>query len=680
MKRLKEIISAVVFCAIFLSLFYLVDTALAFKYGDGIRPMMDLKRYPENSVDVLFLGSSHIGINVDTEQLCNEYGIAAYKVWGPIQPTWNAYYSLVDALERQTPKVVVFETLSLSHNLEFQPFTDSIKNVQGLSWSMNKIKAIWNSVLPEYRLDALTGFSTYHSRYASLSDEDFHCYFWNYQFGEKNTKNWYSVYPGNPPAQTQRRIPLGKKEQKYLDMILDLCQEKDIPILFLSAPYSILEEDNARLNTARDYISEKGYPHLDYITNYDEIGIDFNADFGDSAGHLNSYGVQKMTAAIGEYLRSHYDLPERYDDPYFAYSIPSDAAYVLLKPFVGDGEKAFVATDTKLYSDPSASWTVLSKIGTHCDSAGKVYFSCFSEIAPYRGLLVRGRDDGRLDVIVGENYYCSIDLPQDRAYVTLAISKNGSLYNIYLEGKKVYANIESDCDSYNGTLTIGSQWLPNGQLGNLSTAKVEELEVYFKEKNEADILKWMSDHAYVPTAQEMEEYYTQQQMGSITYTLEKAFYGDGQLYINTGVQLYRNPNQDWTLMANLELPETETDGVYLACFSEDQSNYRGLLVRKVGQDLQILLGNGQAMTKRLFGGGGLELAITKSGDEYEVFIGGVSIGTLTSACDPYVGPLMIGCELDTNYQPFRQSALTVNHLQITDTVVSREEIAAWKWS
>ncbi len=678
MKRLKEIISAAVFCAIFLSLFYIVDTTLSFKYNDGIRVMMDLKRYPENSVDVLFLGSSHIGINIDTEQLCNDYGIAAYKAWGPTQPTWNAYYTLVDTLERQTPKVIVFETLSLSHDLEFQTYSDSIKNVQGLSWSMNKIKAIWDSVLPEYRLDALTGFTTYHSRYASLTDEDFHCYFWNYRFAEQNTKNWHQVYRGSPPVQTQRRVPMGEKELKFLKKILELCRRKDIPILFVSAPYSIPEEENARQNTARDYLREKGYPYLDYITNYADIGIDFDSDFGDASGHLNSTGIQKFTAAIGEYLRANYDLPERYGDPYFAYSVPSDAAYVLLNPFTGDGEKTFITTDTKLYSDPSASWTVLSKIGTHCDSAGKVYFSCFSETAPYRGLLVRGTDDGRLDVIVGENYYCSVDLPQDRAYVTLAISKNGSRYNIYLDGKKVYAYIESNCDSYSGTLTIGSQWMSNGQLGSLSAVTVEELEVYLQEKSEAEILKWMTEHAYVPTAQEMEEYYTKQDAASIVYQMGKAFYGDGQSYINTGIQLYRNPDQNWTLTANLALPENELDGVYFACFSEEPDHYRGLLVRKVGQELQILLGNSQMLTRRLFGGGNLDLTITKSGDKYEVFIGGVSIGTVTSACDSYVGPLMIGCELDTNYQPFRQTFLTVNRLEIADTVATREEIASPK--
>jgi len=680
MKRLKEIISAGLFCVVFLFLFYIVDTTLALKNPDGIRPLMDLKRYPENSVDVLFLGSSHIGININTEQLCNDYGIAAYKVWGPTQPTWNSYYSLVDTLEYQTPKVIVFETLSLAHDLEFQPYSESITNVLGLNWSINKIHAIWNSVLPEYRLDALTGFTTYHSRYASLTNEDFHSFFWNYQFGEKNTKNWYAVYRGNLPVQTQQRLPMGEKQIKYLNKILDLCKRKNIPILFVSTPYSIPEDEAARLNTARDYIREKGYPYLDYITNYADIGIDFDTDFGDSAGHLNSYGIQKMTTALGEYLRANYELPERYGDPYFAYSVPSGAVFALYRPFVGDGLVEFQDTGVKLYSDPSTAWTILTRINTQCDSMEKVYLSCFSEAPPYRGLLVRGTDDRQLDVILGDNYYCKVDLPKDRASVTLAISKNGGRYNIYLDGKKVYANVETDCSTYNGTLTIGSQWLTNGQLGKLSAVTVEELEVYDKEKNETDILKWMSDHAYVPTAQEMEEYYASQPMGDVAYELEEAFYGDGQSYINTGVQLYRDPDQNWTLTANLKLPEDETDGVYFACFSEDPSNYRGLLVRKATEELQILLGNGQMLTRRLFGGGNMDLAITKSGNEFEVFISGISIGTVTSACDPYVGPLMIGCELDTSYQPFRQSALTVNHLQITDSIASREEIAAWKWS
>lgn len=681
MKKLKIILSVVLFVALFLFLFYIVDATLAFKDNDGILPMADLYLYPKNSIDVLFLGSSHIGVNLDTEQLCNDYGIAAYKLWGPTQPLWNSYHNLVEALKYQRPKVVVLETLALTHAIEYQSYAETVLNISGMRLSINKIKDILVSVPEQYRIDEITGFATYHDRYTQLKPEDFEHYFWNYNFNsEKNVKNWHVIYPAPSPSTTSLREPLGEKEETYFWKIVKLCRREKLPLLLISAPYSIPDEEQARLNTLRDIIQTEQIPYLDYQTNYANIGIDYATDYGDDAGHFNSSGIAKFSSAIGEYLRANYDLPERYGDPYFAYSVPSGAVFALYRSFVGDGLVEFQDTGVKLYSDPSTAWTILARINTQCDSLEKIYFSCFSETPPYRGLLVRGTDNGQLDVILGDNYYCKVDLPKDRASVTLAISKNGSRYNIYLDGKKVYANVETDCSTYNGTLTIGSQWLTNGQLGKLSAVTVEELEVYDKEKNEADILKWMSDHAYVPTAQEMEEYYTRQPVGGIAYELEEEFYGDGQSYINTGVQLYRNPNQDWMLSANLELPKTEADGVYLACFSEDPSNYRGLLVRKSGEELQILLGSGQMLTQRLFGSRDLDLVITKSGNEYEVFISGISIGTVTSACDPYVGPLMIGCELDTNYQPFRQSALTVNHLQITDTIATREEIAAWKWS
>lgn len=677
MKKLKIIVSVTLFVALFLFLFYVVDATLAFKDNDGILPMADLYLYPKDSIDVLFLGSSHIGVNLDTEQLCNDYGIAAYKLWGPTQPLWNSYYNLVEALKYQRPKVVVLETLALTHAIEYQSYAETVLNISGMRFSLNKIQDILVSVPEQYRIDEITGFATYHDRYTQLESEDFEHYFWNYNFNsEKNIKNWNVVYPALAPSTTSLREPLGEKEETYFWKIVNLCQKKQLPLLLISAPYSIPDEEQARLNTLRDMIQTEQIPYLDYQTNYADIGIDYATDYGDDAGHFNSNGISKFTAAIGEYLRDNYDLPERYGDPYFAYSVPSGAVFALYRSFVGDGLVEFQDTEVKLYSDPSTSYTILAKINTQCDSAEKIYFSCFSETPPYRGLLVRGTDNGQLDVILGDNYYCKVDLPQGRSVVTLAISKNGSRYNIYLDGEKVYANVETDCDSYNGTLTIGSQWLTNGQLGKLSAVTVEELEVYDEEKNEADILEWMSNHAYLPTVQEMEEYYSSQPMGSMAYTLQEAFYGDGSSYIDTGIQLYRNPKQDWTIKANLELPKTESDGVYFACFSEDSSNYRGLLVRKVSDELQILLGNGQTITSRLFGGGDLDLAITKSDDQYEVFIDGVSIGTVNAPCDSYVGPLMIGCELDASYQPFRQSTLTVNRLEITDYVATREELAS----
>ncbi|HCI64708.1 MAG TPA: hypothetical protein DFH97_06855, partial [Clostridiales bacterium] len=73
MRRNIEIFLRILLAlALFCGCFYVVDTTLEFKYDDGVTPMSDFYSFPEDSIDVLLLGSSHMGVNVDTTILCND--------------------------------------------------------------------------------------------------------------------------------------------------------------------------------------------------------------------------------------------------------------------------------------------------------------------------------------------------------------------------------------------------------------------------------------------------------------------------------------------------------------------------------------------------------------------------------------------------------------------------------
>ena len=78
-----------------------------------IAAWIDQTRYlyvqPKNKIDVLFLGSSHVHCNVNTQLLWDEYGMAAYLMTGAEQPIWNSYYNLKEALKTQKPKLVVLD-------------------------------------------------------------------------------------------------------------------------------------------------------------------------------------------------------------------------------------------------------------------------------------------------------------------------------------------------------------------------------------------------------------------------------------------------------------------------------------------------------------------------------------------------------------------------------------------
>ena len=66
-----------------------------------------------DTVDVLFLGSSHCVTSFDPQVLYDEYGITSYNLGSGAQSIMVSYYWLEEALRYQSPKVVVLDTYML---------------------------------------------------------------------------------------------------------------------------------------------------------------------------------------------------------------------------------------------------------------------------------------------------------------------------------------------------------------------------------------------------------------------------------------------------------------------------------------------------------------------------------------------------------------------------------------
>ena len=115
----KNIVKSICFTLIAVLLFGNFIKIFRFKYGDGIYPLDIFYEQEENSIDVMFFGSSHIFENVNTGVLWDEHGIAAFNLCGSIQPLWNTYYYIKEALKTQSPKLIVVDVYRALEELEY---------------------------------------------------------------------------------------------------------------------------------------------------------------------------------------------------------------------------------------------------------------------------------------------------------------------------------------------------------------------------------------------------------------------------------------------------------------------------------------------------------------------------------------------------------------------------------
>lgn len=304
------------FSVIFAALSRLLDDKMSLKYDGEF--FSGGERY-----QVLFFGSSHIFNGVLPLQLYRDYGIAGYNLGMTNEYASTTYWRMVDALDRQDPDVVVVDVYrALSDGKIGQTDSDLAflhNSMDSMPLSLTKARALADILdAKPGDLDGLFNFlfplAQFHSRYSSLTEDDFH----PYQMETKGAMPLRVHCAGAPlpleEAPAGRTAPLGSPAgEEYLRRMLDLCAEKEVPVVLLVLPYQASAEEMARLNSIAELAA--GYPGADFLNLLYADAVDPATDFADAEGHLNSAGAAKVTDYLGRWLDERYDLADCRLDP-----------------------------------------------------------------------------------------------------------------------------------------------------------------------------------------------------------------------------------------------------------------------------------------------------------------------------------------------------------------------------
>ena len=679
---MKKFFGSLAFLSGFLVLFYLSTCILQFKYDDGVLPLENYYDLPEDTVDVLLLGSSHMGMNVDSSILWDEYGIASYACWGGMQPTWNTYYYLKECIKNQSPKLVVMDTYVATGDMEYADYSSMVKNTQAIRWSLDKLNAIDVTATEAYKTDIMLGWPTFHSRYSDLSLQDFNYFFWNKHTQIQSIPSSQGiVYPTTimDVSQVTESKELFPKQEEYLRKIIELCEQNDLPIQLVAAPYTIPENEQKRFNRIGEIAQEYGIGFTNYNACYQEIGIDPQTDFRDE-GHLNDSGIEKYSKGLGKDLKKDFDLPDRREDPNHIWNQDTMAGlepvYRMEEQFIGDGVQKYVDTGLQLYQNPLASWTILAEVDPKAVGEDKVFFSCFSEDpSDYRGVIFRGKGNGALQVKYTSNHECEIKEFGDT--LKIAIVKNNMTQSVYVDGKLAQEITLDRIAPYEGNLLIGCEDTAEFEKFRFSKTTVRQLEVYDTALEPAAVAAW---DPQLPPLPKEEEKAPQPESEGLSYVMAERFLGDGvEKYLDTGVKLYQDPEASWTVLARISPEIPAGDTVYVSCFSETIEDYRGLLLRRVEPGkLNIVYGQNASVTVDIPQTEPSAVAVVKTKNAYSVYVNGEQVvENGVSACNPYDGSLLIGCQTDQDGAIFRYSGTQLYNVEVKNRALTEEEILGW---
>lgn len=289
----------VVFWGIFVFLLYggsvvtapKFNTAEAGMEGRDI-PSAGVMAEPEDSLDVIVLGDSESHSAVSPMVLWKNHGITSFVCGQSGQRAVEAYYMLKKVLTMQKPKVVILETDLFYHSREWQrEWNLAIERTARYYFPMvqyhNRWKGLtagdWKGLPFEGRRDVNKGF---------LPSRDIR------------------PYKGGPyMVKTEDREALRGTVTFWTDRLVELCRKEGIHLLLVGTP-TPKNWDYRRHNGVSDYAAKKKLPFLDMNLLEKELNMDWDRDSRDEGDHLNTYGAEKVSRYLGDYLKANYGLTD----------------------------------------------------------------------------------------------------------------------------------------------------------------------------------------------------------------------------------------------------------------------------------------------------------------------------------------------------------------------------------
>ncbi len=312
-KRINLIKAFVIVITAGLILFGLTKV-LMLKSEDGINQLQALYKQPEQSIDVLFLGSSHVFCNISTGELWDDHGIASFDLGGAEAPSWVSYYHLKEALRTQTPELICLEvSIPAINPTLYQKDEWATDNNYGMKWNSNRIEQLRLNSEGNDFYKRLLPLSIMHGRYKDIGKNDF--------INIRNSVRYKGFDPRedtneiNLPetGKIQEVIPCTEKAEEYTRKIIELAKDKDIPVLLFISPCEMTEEEQSICNYMKEIAESEGADYIDFNSLTDEMGVDNTTDFADP-NHLNHKGNMKYTTYFGDLLVKDYKIPDRRGD------------------------------------------------------------------------------------------------------------------------------------------------------------------------------------------------------------------------------------------------------------------------------------------------------------------------------------------------------------------------------
>lgn len=319
-QELFFFVKTCIFIVIFLALFVMMNKVFLAK-NENMYNYINFSGQPENSIDILVLGSSHSLDGIDAQSLdkllVERYGIKTKTFNMSItgMRLEQMGYRWKEALKTQRPSLLILETFSCSLQ---SAGTDENINRWALDYmplSKEKVEYISDEIEENLQTSFLVPFIKYHSRWRDLHKEDWEILSkektWNKSLNQGFTapnkpefEGEWDDYFEQDFSEIKEVTVMSEDYQDIVEEIIQTCREIDCQVLFLCIPYKVQADVNAiELVKYNNYLEET-YVNNEDVHMYDMQKmtklLDWGYEYMTDEGHVNNHGREVVNEKLAE--------------------------------------------------------------------------------------------------------------------------------------------------------------------------------------------------------------------------------------------------------------------------------------------------------------------------------------------------------------------------------------------
>ena len=275
-----------------------------------------LPREKKGSIDAVFVGGSNVHAFWQPLLAWTDHGISSYNYSVDSVPMGAVRYLIAEARKTQPDALYVITLNSFKRNSAKKNIENTHRAVDYLPLSLNKIRMIndladISGLTGAERAELFFPIIRFHSRWDSLAPWSLGVRQADYKssmtegFFLRNVEDITDQFFINEDTGT-----LPEDVARVFDDQLDDLEQTHANVLFVKVPQATERTPQAQMNELKDVVAKRGFPCLDLMEAWLEVGINTHLDFY-NYNHTNIHGSLKVVEFICNYFAENYDFEDK---------------------------------------------------------------------------------------------------------------------------------------------------------------------------------------------------------------------------------------------------------------------------------------------------------------------------------------------------------------------------------